>query len=132
MLMHGENMKINFVCWSHCWQPSAWPWRNRSTINQVCISEVLEKNGYTIGQNVRWFYVFRLKVFESGGGGGRVLYNSLVEVGRDHLEYLEVNATMLLQGILEIVQGSMEWIRLADNRDTCCAVVYTVAKFLFL
>jgi len=39
-------------------------------------------------------YIFRLKVFGSGGGR-RFLYNILVEFGRVHLECLEVNATML-------------------------------------
>ena len=96
----------------------------------MCIRQVLEKEWEYSWAEHKTFYVFRLNVYESGGGG-IVLFNILVEFGRVHLEYLEVNATMLLQWILEMGQGIVEWIRLAYNRDTWCAVVYTVTNFRF-
>jgi hypothetical protein len=96
----------------------------------VYLRQVLEKHGNTDGQNITCFCVFRLMVYESGGGG-RVLHNILVEFGRYLLQYLEVKGTMLLKWILEIVQGSVERIRLADERDTWCAVAYTVANLRF-
>jgi hypothetical protein len=62
---------------------------------------------------------------------GEGLHNILIAFGRHHLKYLEVNATMLLKCILQIGQVSVEWIRLADERNKRWTVVYTVTKFSF-
>jgi hypothetical protein len=48
---------------------------------------------------------------------------------RDHLEYLDVDARIILKQIFKKRDGGMDWIDLAQNRNRCRALVNAVMNF---
>jgi hypothetical protein len=60
-------------------------------------------------------------------GERRGAYRALVgKPERDHLEYPGVDWRIILKWIFERLDGGMDWINLAQNRDRWRALVNTV------